>query len=167
MPAALLLATLSAASAAPRTTVHSWGASVTTSALHLALPGLRPAIELTGEIKLGPRYSVSAIAGLGWGDPLYGAGGGQVTWYALGNFRGGMQLGGEIYGLGGRFSDGDWTSYYSGGPFVGGKYIADIGLTLGAQLGLALTRALRREPDIYVIQRQFAPTLNAQVGWSF
>ncbi len=167
MPAALLLAALATASAAPRTTVHSWSASVTASALHLALPGLRPALELTGELKLGPRYSAAAIAGLGWGDPIYGAGGGQVLWYALGDFRGGLQLGGELYGLGGRFADGDWTSYYSGGPLLGGKYITDLGLTLAAQAGVALTRAMRREPDIYYIQRQLTPTLNAQVGWSF
>lgn len=163
----LLIAAIAAASAAPQTTVHSWSASVTASALHLALPGLRPAAELNGEFKLGSRYSVSAIAGFGWGDPIYGAGGGQVTWYALGDFRGGLQLGGELYGLGGRFSDKDWTSYYAGGPFVGGKYIFDVGLTLAAQGGLALTRSLRREPDIYYIQKVLAPTLNAQVGWSF
>ena len=89
-----------AASAAPAAEHPRRVFSLTISPIHLFLP----VVELTGEARVHDKVGVALIAGAGkYSDPnvtgisatVYEAGG-QVRVYVIGDFRHGMQLGGEL-----------------------------------------------------------------------
>ena len=108
--------------------------SLTISPIHLFLP----VVELTGEARVHDKVGIALIAGAGkYTDPnvtgisatVYEAGG-QVRVYVIGDFRHGMQLGGELLYL--HLNDDRIAISGEGlavGPFLGYKIMIDAGFT--------------------------------------
>ena len=171
MTAAGLISAAPAASAQD-TTQHD--VSVTFSPIHLLLPVL----ELQGEFKLSPQMSTSAI--LGFGKASDDAGtidatvfeiGGQFTYYLVGDFDHGMQLGAEVLFLylsdenatpGGVFGGG-----LSIGPYIGYKIAADFGLTFMAQVGASFVAVAASGNGTTESADMIGPLVNVNLGWSF
>ena len=150
--------------------------SLTFSPAHLILTTL----EVTGEARLAPRLSAAVIGGLGrFGsiDPLEEDGhttvyelGGQVRWYALGDFRRGLQLGAEVLYVGLSTEGGSRRLLGEGlgvGPFVGYKHVFDLGLTLDGQLGAQAIAVRAGDGDSSSSDRTVGVLLNLNAGWSF
>ena len=156
--------------------------AVTISPVHL----LFPIVEVTAELRVGPRLGVAAIVGAGALEVRSAAGedlsftagelGASVRYYVTGSFRQGVQVGGEVMYLYVKLDDttqgvqatGDGLSL---GPFVGYKWTGRGGFTAEAQLGLLVT-AIRAHADDGATsateeKSRAYPLLNANLGWSF
>jgi hypothetical protein len=165
-----LVLAIGSAQAADKT-VDDFKASITLSPLHLVMP----LVEVTGEFKLADRVGLAVIGGAGRVEdyPVWEAGA-QGRFYALGSFRGGLELGAELLALGVSVEEGGVTGTGVGlamGPFVGGKYITDIGFTIDGQLGGSVVFASAQATDGTSTESQgsrtLTPLLNLNLGWSF
>ena len=146
--------------------------SLTISPLHLVLP----VVELTAEARAHDKIGVALIGGGGkYTDPnvsgisasVYEVGG-QVRAYVLGDFRHGMQLGGELLYL--HLDDKRLSATGEGlaiGPFVGYKIMTDIGFTFDAQVGFEYITARAQASGSTNNDKSIIPLLNLNVGWSF
>jgi hypothetical protein len=146
--------------------------SLTISPLHLTLP----VVELTGEARVHDNVGVALIGGAGkYSDPnvsgisatVYEAGA-QVRVYVIGDFRHGMQVGGELLYL--HLSDSRVALSGEGlavGPFLGYKLTIDAGFTFDAQLGFEHISARATDGTSNASDKTFIPLLNLNVGWSF
>jgi hypothetical protein len=154
--------------------------AVTLSAVQL----LFPIVEVTAEVAIGSRLSLSLVAGAGqltvstledrveqerkidvWEL------GGQACAYPLGDFDHGMQLGLEVMYYDLSLPPGaEVTGTGEGlavGPFAGYKYSAPFGLTVNAQLGLQI---MSGESDGDMIAKKQLipfPLVNLNLGWAF
>jgi hypothetical protein len=149
--------------------------SLTISPIHLTFPIL----ELTGEARLADRFSVAGIFGVGKiSDTDKATGikidatavelGGHVRYYALGDFRHGMQVGAEVLYL--HLADSRLVVKGEGvaiGPFIGYKYTADIGFTFDTQVGVEYVGARASSTTASASDSAWIPLLNLNVGWSF
>ena len=169
--AALLLLLAPSSALAADKTVDDFRASITLSPVHLVLP----IVEVTGEFKAADRLGLAVIGGVGrvTDYPAWEAGA-QARFYALGDFRGGFELGAEVLALGVSFEDDGVTATAVGvavGPFLGGKYITDIGFTIDGQVGgsvvLASARATDGSATASNSSRTLRPLVNLNLGWSF
>jgi hypothetical protein len=145
--------------------------SLTISPIRLVFP----VVELTGEARAHDKVGVALIGGGGGSDPnisetsatAYEAGA-QVRVYVLGDFRHGMQVGGELLYLhlsGNRLSrNGEGLAV---GPFLGYKIMIDAGFTFDAQLGIEHISARAASGNNTANDKAFIPLLNLNVGWSF
>jgi len=169
---ASLIALPNAAIAGDGDTMHD--VSLTISPVHLILP----VVELQGEFKLNPKMSASAILGFGKvsdEDNIINATvfelGGQFSYYLIGDFDHGMQLGAEVLFV--HLSDTEATpgGVFGGGlsvgPYVGYKIAADFGLTFAAQLGVAFLAVRASTDNSSASEERIAPLLNINLGWSF
>jgi hypothetical protein len=150
--------------------------SVTISPVHLILP----IVELTGELRLREQVSAAVILGGGRRDvenfPATQLNAGvQGRWYALGTFRHGLQVGGELlYEHVAVHDTPPTTIVVAGGlgigPFVGYKIATRSGFTFDGQLGarymVTVGRITGEEPLPGDVDR-WLPLLNLNVGWSF
>jgi hypothetical protein len=146
--------------------------SLTISPLHLTLP----VVELTGEARVHDKIGVALIGGAGkYTDPningvsatVYEVGG-QVRAYVIGDFRHGMQVGGEVLYL--HLSDARLAATGEGlaiGPFIGYKIMIDAGFTFDAQLGVEHISLQASNASNSASDKTFIPLLNLNVGWSF
>jgi hypothetical protein len=157
--------------------------SVTLSPLHL----FSPIFELQIEAKVIPHLGVAVIGGIGSitvDDPLVGREtfqayelGGQVVGYPLREFSS-LQLGAEVLWVkvavddyGGQRISGS-ANGIAIGPFVGYKFVADIGFTFFVQGGFEYVAAQAEASDdegnsASGEQSAFIPLLNLNLGWSF
>ena len=146
--------------------------SLTISPLHLVLP----VVELTGEARAHDKIGVALIGGGGrYTDPNVAGisarvweAGGQVRVYVIGDFRHGMQLGGELLYL--HLDDPHLTATGEGlaiGPFVGYKIMTDVGFTFDAQVGFEYITARAQASGSTNNDKSIIPLLNLNVGWSF
>lgn len=148
--------------------------SVTISPVHLIFP----IVELTGELRLQPKLGAAMIIGAGTADvalsdtdaSIYEVGG-SVRYYAMGSFRQGLQVGGEVLYLGASHP-GDGGGQIDGeglelGAFVGYKYAARFGLTVEAQGGIAAGVVRASNASASNEDRAVRPLVNLNVGWSF
>jgi hypothetical protein len=172
--AAGVIATTVASTTAHADDDRSHDVALTFSPLHLVLP----VVELQGEFNLGNAMSASAILGIGQAsdaNDIVNATvieiGGQFTYYLVGGFDHGMQLGAEVLFVyltdadavpGGVFGGG-----LSLGPYIGYKVAADFGLTFMAQLGVAVMAVAAASDDESASDSAITPLLNINVGWSF
>ncbi len=147
--------------------------SVTFSPIHLALP----VFEVTGEVRVDDKIGIAGILGFGQvtpasGDPVslfeIGASG---RYYALGDFRHGMQVGLEAFYIHASAAADGVTATADGlavGPFVGYKYTADIGFTFDSQLGFQRFGIGADSSDGQSTEdSDYGVLLNLNVGWSF
>lgn len=145
--------------------------AITTSPLHLVLP----MAEVTAEIRVADRVGVSVIAGAGsvrdqTTDEKISLfeGGASVRYYVTGSFRGGLQLGGEAVYV---YASTDTMDVDAAGlglsPFIGYKWTHRSGLTLEGQLGATFLTARAESATATASDRDIAPMLNLQVGYSF
>jgi hypothetical protein len=153
--------------------------AITLSPFHLALP----VVHLTGEYRLSEQVGIAAILGAGQikgtasglyeTAPTYTAfeAGGKFHYYAVGNFRHGMQVGGEVLVVHVSGSEKGVSESATGllvGPFLGYKYTAGFGLTVEAQLGLAREGiGASASTGDELTKSGWAALLNLNVGWSF
>ena len=148
--------------------------SLTISPIHLFLP----VVELTGEARVHDKIGVALVGGAGkYTDPNNSSlsasvweAGGQVRAYVVGDFRHGMQLGGEVLYL--HLDSTTLAATGEGlaiGPFLGYKIATDVGFTFDAQLGFEhiSSRAKSTTGPEMASGKSFIPLLNLNVGWSF
>lgn len=154
---------------------HSF--SLTISPLHLILP----VFELQGEVRVGDQVGVSGILGFGSVTVTDGLSndsftvfevGGQFTYYVLGDFDHGLQLGAEVLYLGVSASaDSQFGGVFGRGlslaPYVGYKVSTDFGLTFQAQLGPAFFVVSAQSNTDTASDSAVGVMLNLNVGWSF
>lgn len=142
--------------------------SLTLSPAHLVLPVAEGAFEY----RLG-QFSVVGILGLGSSDSVAVFEiGGQGRYYVVGDFRHGMNVGGELLLMSGVDNVRGVTVSAGGmqlGAFAGYKYVADFGLTVDINAGLSLytTRIATRGANDDRPQTGAGVLLNGNVGWSF
>lgn len=142
--------------------------TLTVSPFHAPLP----ALELTGEVRIGGRFSGALIAGIGRFLDARGHAhsgreiGAQAIYYREPTFRE-LHLGVEVTYV--KSSDTTSLTTFTGtalvvGAFVGWKYIHRWGVTLVAQGGLAMgvVEEYSRETDTRML-----PIVNINAGWSF
>jgi hypothetical protein len=161
--------------------------SLTFSPAHL----INPVVELTGEFKAHEQWGAALIGGAGTvtvEDPILGdvifdvwEVGGQLRYYALGDFDHGMQVGAEVLYAsastdnlnGSRVTlSGNGVSV---GPFLGYKIATDVGFTFDAQLGYSRigigAPEAKNEETGETAQgegsSEWEPLVNLNVGWSF
>ena len=163
------------AKAHPRRTV-----SITLSPIHLFLP----VVELTGEWRAMNKLGIAVVAGGGkvkpdnalTGDPSIAVweAGASVRYYVLGDFRHGMQLGGEAIYMHASTSNQNVrvaAEGFSLGGFAGYKVMADAGFTFDAQLGYQVIGVGASGTDGQSSAADSRSTsgvlLNLNVGWSF
>jgi hypothetical protein len=161
----------------PKTRVFS----LTLSPIHLVFP----IYEFTGEYAVDPQFGVAGILGAGsitvQNDldddvkiPVFEFGG-QAMYYALGSFRHGLQLGGEMVYI--KISppkDEGVSIDLNGltfGPLIGYKFISSFGLTFLAQAGWQFLTAQVKATDESGQEIEGSgsggfPNLNLNVGWS-
>jgi hypothetical protein len=150
------------------------------------LRAIIPLGEITVEYAINQKLGASIELGAGQRSVTAGSdtatgteieGGAQVRYYALGSFRHGMELGGEILEEYVKFQEplpGNIVGAAAGGAtlgaFVGYKIITHVGFTVEAQLG---ARYLIVDPQItgqatgVAAFDKWAPLLHINVGWSF
>lgn len=150
------------------------------------LRAIIPVAEITVEYAITQKLGASIELGAGQrtitsgNDEVTGTeieGGAQVRYYALGNFRHGMELGGELLEEYVKFEKplpGNIVGAAAGGAtlgaFVGYKIATHVGFTFEAQLG---ARYLIVDPQItgqatgVPAFDKWAPLLHLNVGWSF
>ena len=145
--------------------------SLTISPIHLTFP----IVELTGEIRAHDKLGLAMVAGVGrYTDKSVDISaavyelGAQLRFYAIGDFRHGMQLGAEVLYV--HLSQSNLSLRGEGlavGPFVGYKVMADAGFTFDAQVGAQYLGL--RATDGYSAEtgEEFIVLLNLNVGWSF
>ena len=88
--------------------------------------------------------------------------------YVIGDFRHGMQLGGEVLYL--HLNDDRLSATGEGlavGPFLGYKIMIDAGFTFDAQLGFEHVSARANSGTSTANDKSIIPLLNLNVGWSF
>ena len=147
-------------------------AAITISPLHMFLP----MIELTGELRVAPKVGVAVIAGAGGIRDMdtnalikvYEAGA-SVRYYVIGNFRHGMQIGGEaIYVKASTDNTGVEVNGRGLGlsPFLGYKWTSRIGFTIETQLGVTFITARADSATQTKQASKVGPLLNVNVGWS-
>ncbi len=162
--------------------------SETTRMLSISLSGPHliagPIYELQLEIAASDEVSIAALGG--WGqtvsEPTPGTrvkldvwnAGGQVRYLAEGNFDKNLHLGLEAMYTDVQQGPGDdelgifvHRRGLSVGPFVGGKYITEVGLTAEAQVGLAYEGLVSETESGSESPGRFVPIANLNVGWSF
>jgi hypothetical protein len=155
--------------------------SLSISAPHL-IAG--PIFEVQLEFDASDKLSLAALGG--WGQTVsepdadtrvkldvWNAGG-QVRYLADGNFDKNLHLGVEAMYTGVQEGPGDdqlgvfvHRRGLSVGPFVGGKYIAEVGLTVEAQVGIAYEGLVGEVSNSSGETGGFAPIANVNIGWSF
>lgn len=154
---------------------------VSFSPVHLVFP----IVELTVEARLHSRIGVAAIGGYGnvkssgLSIPIWEAGG-QFVAYPVGDFDHGMQLGAEVLYMGAsaQKSEAGTTvtasaAGLSAGAFVGYKLATRVGFTFNVQGGVAHlsasgdAKATGTTATASASRSEWAPLLNANVGWSF
>ena len=156
--------------------------SLTISPVHLILP----IVEFTGEYALSRDFGIAAIGGYGSIQVKNSASkdiklpvlelGAQAAYYALGSFRHGMQVGGELLWI--KVSppkDEGVTVAANGvavGPFLGYKFISSFGLTVFVQGGYEFLFAQAKATDATGKEIEASadgglPLLNINLGWSF
>jgi hypothetical protein len=150
------------------------------------LRAIVPLGEITVEYAITPKLGASIELGAGQrtisagDDEATGTeieGGAQVRYYAFGNFRHGMELGGEFLEEYVKFNEplpGNIVGAAAGGAtlgaFVGYKIITHVGFTFEAQVG---ARYLIVDPQVtgqatgVPAFDKWAPLLHVNVGWSF
>jgi hypothetical protein len=159
--------------------------SATLSPLHLLLP----VFELEIEVMPIPHLGISVIGGIGSitvespnpdvdGEKFAAYElGAHVVGYPLKEFSS-LQLGAEILWVKvsvENFQGSDVSGTGAGvafGPFVGYKFIADIGFTLSVQGGVQYMKVAAEAQDTQgntasAEQDGFGPLLNFNLGWSF
>jgi hypothetical protein len=168
--------------AAAETTHPRRMVSVTISPLHLT----QPILELTGEYRVLDRLGLALVLGAGKITPDQEQGapkppaipiweaGVQARYYVLGDFRHGMQVGGELIYMHASLDQGNVSVAASGlsvGPFLGYKVMADIGFTFDCQLGYQFMGVGATGSDGQTTASQESSAsgvlLNLNVGWSF
>ena len=147
--------------------------AITVSPIHVFVPML----ELTGEFRIGRKLGIAVIAGAGAirdedTDRLIHLyeGGASVRYYLLGNFRHGMQIGGELLYVKANTADTMVEVRAKGlaiSPFVGYKWQHRSGFTIETQLGVSYMTA-RGDSDAVTTKEQskVGALLNLNVGWS-
>jgi hypothetical protein len=148
-----------------------------------------PFFEVTGEVRVLPKMGVAAIGGAGGVNVpnLVGGGstkvslwevGGQIVGYPIGDFDHGMQVGAEVLYLGAKAdaNAGEVKVTGSGtglatGAFVGYKLATKVGFTFNVQGGVSYL-AVRADANsssssAHAEKAEFAPLVNANIGWSF
>jgi len=167
----LLALLLSQPAAASEKTVDDFYASLT-----LSLPLLDvPLFEVTGEFKVADEVSVGIIGA--YGNPNGVSAfevGAHGRYYLLGDFKAGMQLGAEVVYLRGSAAEGSVSgtgSQLTAGPFIGGKWIADVGFTVDGQAGVqyitSSVQAYDGQSSAETSASGVGPLLNLNLGWSF
>jgi hypothetical protein len=146
--------------------------AITVSPLHMFVP----MAELTTEIRLAPKLSVAAIAGVGaFHDQATNArvtlveGGASLRYYLTGSFRSGVQLGAEAAYVHASTTDMTIDIRARGlglSPFVGYKWTHHSGFTLEAQGGVTWVAADARSSTASASRSAVGPMLNLNVGWS-
>jgi hypothetical protein len=147
-----------------------------------------PIIEVTGELRVGPKLGAAVIVGAGqFTSTTTSPGQPDVTntfdvlelgasgrYYLTGDFDGGIQLGGQAkyIKLSGDDVNGTGISAIGEGlavgPLVGWKHTWHFGLTFDAQLGVAyLLLAASADDGSSANDSRISPILNLNVGWSF
>jgi hypothetical protein len=153
--------------------------SVTVSPIHFMLP----VAEVTGEYRVLDKLGVAVVLGAGKITPDQMQGfpppraisiweaGVQGRYYLVGDFRHGMQIGGELIYMHASLSNSDLSAVADGmsvGPFVGYKVMADVGFTFDCQLGYQFVGFGASASDGQTASAsKGAPLLNLNVGWSF
>lgn len=161
--------------------------SVTISPLHLIMP----IVEVTAEFKAHETVGLAALGGWGkmtqhdevLGDINYDVWevGGQLRYYALGDFDHGLQVGAEVLYVNVTSEDIETsTGTVSGvgdgvavGPFLGYKIATELGFTFDGQLGVArmgIGAEAKNEGTGQTESEEsseWGPLLNLNVGWSF
>lgn len=155
--------------------------SLSISAPHL-IAG--PIFEVQVEFDASDKLSIAAMGG--WGQTVsepaedtrvkldvWNAGG-QVRYLADGNFDKNLHLGLEAMYTDVQEGPGDdelgifvHRRGLSVGPFVGGKYITEVGLTAEAQVGLAYEGLVGETSGGSEQGGRFVPIANLNIGWSF
>jgi hypothetical protein len=134
-----------------------------------------PIVELTAEARVHDRVGLALIGGggrvtdksAGISASAYEAGG-QVRFYVLGDFRHGMQLGGEVIYV--HLNDPNISATGEGlgvGPFIGYKVITDVGFTFDTQFGLEHIFVQAESGGSMASRSDIIPVLNLNIGWSF
>lgn len=158
--------------------------ALTVSPLHL----FSPIVEITGEVRLAPKFGAAAILGFGSisADAPDASGeiqkesftaweaGASARLYAVGDFDHGMQLGVELLYIHVDLEDERVSGTGSGiavGPFIGYKISTDAGFTFDSQLGVQYL-AVQAEASSSDLSAEgeddgFIPLLNLNVGWAF
>jgi len=156
--------------------------SLTISPIHLALPVL----EFTGEYALAPNFGVAAIAGYGTTELEHSDGtkedigilelGAQAAYYLFGDFKGGMQVGGELLWIKPFLpKEEDITVSANGvaiGPMLGYKWVTEFGLTIFLQGGYQFLFASAKAENSAGEEAEASgdtgiPLVNINAGWSF
>lgn len=151
--------------------------SVTVSPIYLALP----VVELMGEYRINPKMGAALILGVGsitddTTDNKYTLfeGGAQFSYYALGTFIHGLQVGAEAIYVYASQDDIDINVSGNGlgiGPFLGYKIATNIGFTFVAQGGVQYIVATGTASDgsqsASASDSDVIPLINLNVGWSF
>lgn len=165
--------------------------SLTFSPLHLIFPELKGMVE----VKIDPKFSVAVLGGIGsikvdsTVTGPYGTTsssdrftvwelGGQATYYPVGDFEHGMQLGAQVEYLKVALDNGaNATVLGSGsgvamGPFIGYKLATRVGFTLDLQGGVAYVaaKADASSTDGSSAHKEgssVVPLVNLHIGWSF
>jgi hypothetical protein len=150
------------------------------SPVHLVFP----VVEVTGEVRVHPNIGVAGIAGYGKlssggiSFPVWEAGG-QFVGYPVGHFDHGMQLGAEVLYVGASGETSSTTTKVSvtaeglsTGAFVGYKLATHVGFSVNVQGGVSYIALQGRGTSstgatAQAERSQWAPLLNANVGWSF
>jgi hypothetical protein len=145
--------------------------SLTFSPFHLFLP----VVELTGEARVHDNVGIALIGGLGritdkrvnLSASVYETGG-QIRIYVIGDFRHGMQLGGELLYL--HLSDPNLSATGAGvavGPFLGYKVMTDAGFTFDTQFGFEHVSVQANAQGDTAMDKTIIVLLNINIGWSF
>lgn len=146
--------------------------AITISPIHFILP----VVELTGELRVARKLGVAVVLGAGAVRDMdtnalikvYEAGA-SLRYYVLGNFRHGMQIGGELIYVKAS-TDNTGVEVRGKGlgvsPFVGYKWTSRIGFTIDTQLGVTFI-TLRADSATQTKQEsKVGPLLNLNLGWS-
>lgn len=144
--------------------------ALTMSPLHAVL-GIA---ELSAEFRVSPQVGVAGIAGGGslkldgTRVSVYEAGA-SGRYYALGNFRTGLVVGGELIFVGASAATEvkSVAKGLSAGAFVGGKWTARFGLTLEAQVGAQALVVEGKSSTVSNGTNTVGPLLNLNIGYSF
>jgi hypothetical protein len=148
--------------------------AITISPVHLAFP----MVELTGEFRVGRKLGIAAIVGAGEATDSvsdvtvkvyeFGA---SARYYLLGNFRHGMQIGGELLYVKANTKDTNIRVSGEGfgvSPFLGYKWQHRSGFTIDTQLGITYiaVRAKAESTNQMEEDSKVGALLNLNVGWS-
>lgn len=154
--------------------------SLSISAPHLIVG---PVFELQVEFDASDKLSLAALGG--WGQTVTETddtrvkldvwnAGGQVRYFPKGNFDKNLHLGLEAMYTDVQEGPGDdelglfvHRRGISVGPFVGGKYITDVGLTAEAQIGIAYEGMVPETQSSSGEGGRIVPIANLNIGWSF